>query len=282
MNFIDILDNNKIKIKLKKKVKRIKIKKKIENENKSIDKTNLKLNPSEKEINSDKLSVEEKSEKLNDFELSELNYEDALKKDKRTFIQLYISLIKRKHLFIFSFILQNDFNSLILKIFLFFFTFTIYLIINALFYSDSTMHKIYVDQGKFDFTYQLPQMIYSLLISTILKLLLNFLGLYEEEIFELKNNKKNKEKIFLKIKKKIIIFFILTYILLFLFWIYLGCFCYVYKNTQIHLLKDVISSFSISLITPFFVVLLPCFMRIYALKDKNGKRSVLYKISNIL
>ena len=144
------------------------------------------------------------------------------------------------------------------------------------------MHKIYVDQGKFDFTYQLPQMIYSLLISTILKLLLNFLGLYEEEIFELKNNKKNKEKIFLKIKKKIIIFFILTYILLFLFWIYLGCFCYVYKNTQIHLLKDVISSFSISLITPFFVVLLPCFMRIYALKDKNGKRSVLYKISNIL
>ena len=214
--------------------------------------------------------------------MSELNYEDALKKDKRTFIQLYISLIKRKHLFIFSFILQNDFNSLILKIFLFFFTFTIYLIINALFYSDSTMHKIYVDQGKFDFTYQLPQMIYSLLISTILKLLLNFLGLYEEEIVELKKNKKNKEKIFLKIKKKIIIFFILTYILLFLFWIYLGCFCYVYKNTQIHLLKDVISSFSISLITPFFVVLLPCFMRIYALKDKNGKRSVLYKISNIL
>ena len=125
-------------------------------------------------------------------------------------------------------------------------------------------------------------MIYSLLISTILKLLLNFLGLYEEEIVELKKNKKNKEKIFLKIKKKIIIFFIITYILLFLFWIYLGCFCYVYKNTQIHLLKDVISSFSISLITPFFVVLLPCFMRIYALKDKNGKRSVLYKISNIL
>ena len=128
--------------------------------------------------------------------MSELNYEDALKKDKRTFIQLYISLIKRKHLFIFSFILQNDFNSLILKIFLFFFTFTIYLIINALFYSDSTMHKIYVDQGKFDFTYQLPQMIYSLLISTILKLLLNFLGLYEEEIFELKNNKKIKKKYF--------------------------------------------------------------------------------------
>ena len=49
-------------------------------------------------------------------------------------------------------------------------------------------------------------MIYSLLISTILKLLLNFLGLYEEEIVELKKNKKNKEKIFLKIKKKLLFF----------------------------------------------------------------------------
>ena len=37
-----------------------------------------------------------------------------------------------------------------------------------MFYSDNAMHKIYIDKGAFDFTYQLPQMIYSLLISSIL------------------------------------------------------------------------------------------------------------------
>ena len=207
-NLMDVsafFENNKIKFKfkIKKKVKN-KIKKKIQNN--TNDNTNLRLEEIEKDINNDKISFEEKSEKLNDFKLNDLNYEEALKKDKRTLIQLYISLIKRKHLFIFSFILSNDYNSQILKIFIFFFTFTINLTISATFYSDATMHKIYVEYGKFDFTYQLPQMIYSFLISTILKSLLNFLGLYEEEIVEFKKNKKNKEKILLKIKKKIIIF----------------------------------------------------------------------------
>ena len=71
----------------------------------------------------------------------------------------------------------------------FFLTFYINFTVSSMFYSDSTMNKIYVDEGSFDFTYQLPQMFYSLIISTILKTLLNFLGLYEKHILEMKNNK---------------------------------------------------------------------------------------------
>ena len=156
-----------------------------------------------------------------------------------------------------------------------------------MFYSDSTMHKIYVDYGKFDFIYQLPKMIYSLVISSILETLLNFLGIYEKDISELKKNKKNKEnkenkeKTVMKMKIKIIIFFILINILLFLFWIYLGCFCAVYKNTQIHLLLDVTSSFSLSFLTPFVIILLPCFFRILSLRNKRGKNKCLFKFSKI-
>ena len=150
-------------------------------------------NLNNKKLTFEKLIINEKLENLNDFELNELNYEDALKKDKRTFEQLYISSIKRKNLLLFSFFLFNDYNSRIIKIFIFFFTFTINLIVSAMFYSDSTMHKIYVDYGKFDFIYQLPKMIYSLVISSILETLLNFFGFYEKDISELKKNKKNKE-----------------------------------------------------------------------------------------
>ena len=71
-------------------------------------------------------------------------------------------------------------------------------------------------------------------------------------------------------------------ILLFFFWIYLGCFCIVYKNTQIHLLIDVASSFAISFIFPFFVVLLSCIFRILSLKNKNVKRPILFKFGNFL
>jgi hypothetical protein len=151
-----------------------------------------------------------------------------------------------------------------------------------MFYSDSTMHKIYIDDGAFDFTYQLPQMIYSVIISSILLILLKYLGLYEQDLIEFKKGNKNKTKVLSYIKIKIIFFFILAYILLFSSWIYLGCFCVVYKNTQIHLIKDVLSSFSLSFITPFFVFLLPSVFRIVSLKNKNRKNSILFKISNFI
>ena len=66
------------------------------------------------------------------------------------------------------------------------------------------------------------------------------------------------------------------------FWIYLGCFCAVYKNTQKHLLLDVSSSFGISLATPFFTIIFPCIFRFLALKDKKGKRTLLFKFGKIL
>ena len=61
-------------------------------------------------FNNDILSFEEKIinieklETINDLELNQLDYEQALKKDKRNFLRLYISLIKTKHFFIFRFL----------------------------------------------------------------------------------------------------------------------------------------------------------------------------------
>ena len=40
------------------------------------------------------------------------------------------------------------------------------------FFNDRTMHKIYVDRGEYNFYYQLPQIIYSFIISYIIKNLL--------------------------------------------------------------------------------------------------------------
>ena len=158
-----------------------------------------------------------------------------------------------------------------------------------MFYSDDTMHKIFVDEGKFDIIYQLPQMIYSSVISFFLELILSNLGLYEENILDTRKRRKNKENlniivkdIYRKIKIKVIFFFIITYLLTFIFWIYLGCFCAVYTNTQIHLLKEVLSSFFISFVTPFFTYLIPGFLRIASLQKRINDRPYLYKFSKFL
>ena len=218
---------------------------------------------------------------LNDKEINSLKYEIAIKVDDRTHCQYYLSLLRTKHIIIFTFFLNNDYNSKAIKIYIFILTFLINYLISVMFYSDHTMHKIYIDKGSFDLTYQLPKMIYSLIISLVIKNILSKLGLYESNIIQIKNskneNKKNKE--LFKIKIKIILFFIITYIILIFFWIYSGCFCAVYSNTQIHLLIEVTSSFAFSFILPFFINLLPMFFRIISLRNK---RRIMYKFSKIL
>ena len=69
-----------------------------------------------------------------DYELNSLDYEDALKLDHRNFIQYYLISLKCNHPIMFSFNSFNDYNSGIIKIFLFFFAFGFDLTINALFF----------------------------------------------------------------------------------------------------------------------------------------------------
>ena len=77
--------------------------------------------------------------------------------------------------------------------------------INALFFSDNTMHKIYLDEGDFNFIYQIPQIIYSTIISSIISIIIKILVLSEKEILELKREKKIKllNKKFLKLELKL-------------------------------------------------------------------------------
>ena len=109
-----------------------------------------------------------------DEEINELSYDLAIQYDKRTFCQYYISLLKTKHNLICALINNNDYNSTIIKIDLFLIGFSIEYVINALFYNDETMHKIYENKGVFDLESQLPIIIYSTLISYILNTPLNF------------------------------------------------------------------------------------------------------------
>ena len=68
-----------------------------------------------------------------DLELNSLNYKYEIIYDKRTYIEFYFSLIRTKHLFIFTFWPMKDYNSMIIKICFFFFSFGLYYTINAFF-----------------------------------------------------------------------------------------------------------------------------------------------------
>ena len=230
----------------------------------------------------------------NEQELNDLDYELALKCDNRSYCEYYISLIKTKHEFIFTFCYNNDYNSKIIKIDLFFINFVMNFAINALFFNDDTMHKIYEEKGKFQFLYQLPQMIYSSIITQILNYLFQLLALSEDLIIDFKNNINiiNSEERKIKLIKilliKSILYFIISSIFLLIFWFYISIFCYIYENTQIHLLTDTLISFGLSLLYPFVIYIFPGIFRIPALSRKmkneeiNGKGKYLYNFSKFL
>ena len=154
-----------------------------------------------------------------DFELNSLNYLEAIKLDHRNYCEYYISLIKYNHPILFSFAPYDDYNSKIIKVFLFFFSFCLDFTINALFFTDETMHKIYKDKGKFDFLYQIPQIIYSTLISKFIDTFIRFFALSQDDIIEFKRvkvrDKKNMEKRHKKLLRNLIIKFILFFIFAF-------------------------------------------------------------------
>ena len=81
---------------------------------------------------------------------------------------------------------------------------------------------------------------------------------------------------------KSICYFVSSSVLLLFFWNYLSCFCAIYKNTQLHLVKDTLFSYGLSMIYPFGIYLLPGIFRISALRDPKKNRETMFKFSKIL
>ena len=213
--------------------------------------------------------------------MNNLAYEKAVDLDKRTFIQIYWSRLKSKHLIIYTFVSCNDHNLVYIKISRFLFLVCTSMAMNVIFFFDSSMHKIYIDYGKYNFIQQIPQIIYSSLVSLIIEILIGILSFTDKNIYEIRQLKEFSSekinKIFKKIKIKLIVYFVVTFIFFLFYWYLISSFCAVYNNTQIIYLKDFITSFCLGLLYPFLIQLCFAFLRIFSLRKNNKFRSLLYK-----
>ena len=221
-------------------------------------------------------------------ELNELDYKNAIEIDKRTFLQYYCSLLKRNELILFTFISNDDYNLFTLKLCLFFISFSLFMIVDAFFFSKDKIHEIYKRNGVYDLILQIPQILYSAIISTTINTILKLFSLSENKILSIKKEKNlNNCYIMAKGAKKhiiikSIIFIVISLCCIVFFWYFLSCFCAVYVNTQAILIKDSILSFCLSMIYPFGLCLLPGVFRIAALRAKKHDKEILYKFSNFI
>ena len=250
--------------------------------------TNFKVNISNKLNDDNDIIINQNEEDNifiyeNDYDISMINFETALKSDKRTFFEYYCSLIRNKQIFLFSFCDYNSYNSSIIKKLIFILSFIYHYGINAFFFLDSTMYQIYLDEGNYNIPIQFPYALASAVISTALIRLLCLLINTENNILEVKNQENEKianikkQGLLRNIKIKFSIFFLLNILFLLFFWFYLLCFNAVYLNTQITLCINTLFSFSLSNIYPILVNLIPAFFRIDIIQNKRQKKTKLTK-----
>ena len=261
----------------------------ITNKKSNINKIQEKNGENEIKINNipdNEIKEDNKEEKLDDFELNNLDYNDAIKLDKRSFINIYWSIIKREHLILFTFFIRKDHNIIYVKVSRFIFLICTDMALNVFFFADETMHKMFLDYGKYNFFQQIPQIIYSTLASQLIELLLCYLCLTDKYFYQIKNlNNKSKYKIFhiiRCIKIKLSFFLAFTFIMLAFYWYAIACFCAVYENTQMAFIKDSLLSFCLSLLYPFVLYLIPSFLRIISLRANKSNLSFLYKLSDVI
>ena len=57
---------------------------------------------------------------------------------------------------------------------------------------------------------------------------------------------------------------------------------WIYENTQMHIIKDSLSSLIMSWLLPFILYLIPGVFRLAALKGEKSNKMFLYKISVLL
>ena len=225
-------------------------------------------------------------EKFNDYELNKLHYNEAILYDKRVYFQYYISLVKRNNLFIFAFISTRDYNPKLLKISIFLFSLCLYFAMNVVFIDDLVIRIIYEQKDTFILGHQIPQIVYSIIVSAIFIGIIKFIFLSEKDIMQIRKIKEKEyvngksTKIINYVRCKVILFFITNMIFQIIFWIYVGLFCAVFKNTQIFLIKKTLITYIFYLLYPFVFCFFPGIFRILSLKSPD--KSWMYKISKIL
>ena len=216
-----------------------------------------------------------------------MNYYEASDLDKRSCLKTYWSILMREHYVILTFFSRNDYNLFYVKIERFFILICTEMTMNGMFFVHETMYK--KKTGDTSFAQKIPQIVFSLLITHFIEIILCYLSMTDKHYYEIKalpKIEKNDDRVFdilSCVKKKLIGFFVFTFLVFLFHWYFISAFCAVYQNTQVIFLRDSMIGILTSLIDPFILYGLSCLLRAISLtKCCKKKLSCVYKVSELI
>ena len=220
--------------------------------------------------------------------LDDMEYDDAIVKDERTFSEHLKENLKDNQIILNTFITEDPLKPRSIKIMSFILNLILYFVVDGLFFSEEVISEIYhADENKENFFSYLPRSIdeifYSTLVSIVIGIIEDFFFIDEKKIKGIFKREKGDHVIlrkktseFLKeVQTRYLAFTIIVSIILFISFYYSLCFNYAYPYSQIEWIKSSITIVIFMQILSVLKCIIDSGIRFLSFKLKSEK---LYKI----
>ena len=222
-------------------------------------------------------------------QLDDMDYDEAIRKENRKFCQCFLEKLKNEQIIINTFYSYEPIKPRAIKIVIFILDINLYFFVNGLFYDDDYISKVYHLQ-KDTFSTKAERFLDNLIFTALTGIIFNFIIelIFIEEIkikrilkYEkdnILNLKYEITKIIKSIKKRYIIFVILTLIISFFTFIHIACFNIVYRHIMMEWIIFSLIIISIIQVATFLFCLFQAGLRVISIKCKSEK---LFKLSQV-
>ena len=206
-------------------------------------------------------------------DLDDLEYDDAIKFDKRTFCEFFSERLLEKQIIMNTFYHKENLKPKSIKIILFLLNIDLYFVINGFFYNEEYLSKLFNSNEEETFfsyiTRSFNNFVYATLVGVIIGIIIDCIFIEESKVKRIFLREKGNPvqlryeiSITTKsIKKRYIIFIILCFFISIISWYYVSCFNHVYPGVKMEWIKSSITIIIIMQILSILVVLLEAIVR---------------------
>jgi len=224
-------------------------------------------------------------------DLDDLEYDDAIKYDKRTFFVFLSDRLKEKQIFMDTFFNKENLRPFSIKVILLLLNIDLYFVINGLFYNEKYISELFYSTEEETFFSFFPRSIsrffYATLVGLIIGIIIDWFFVEEKKIKRILIREKEdpmqlKYEISLNvtnIKKRYNAFIFICFFISLISWYYISCFNSSYPGVKIEWIKSSITIIIIMQILSIIVILLEAILRTISFKYESEK---IFKLKQLL
>ena len=224
-------------------------------------------------------------------DFDDMEYDDAIKFDKRTFCEYFIAKLKQKQIIMDTFFNKENLIPMSIKIILLALNIDLYFVINGFFFNEEYLSELFNSDEEETFFSFIPRSInrffYTTIVGIIISIIIDCIFIEEKRIRRIFLREKDdimqlkyEISIIVKsIKKRYIIFIFICLFISIISWYYISCFNNTYPYVKMEWIKSSIAIIIFMNILSIVITLLDSIFRALSFHYKSEN---LYKIKKFL